>query len=91
MKLSLCYDEVTQHRWFPMGAHGFVLICKLTTAYNCDCDVILTLQSLGNVNAFILFTVSLSCFARNIDIHLNKNSYTSTQVFVCFFVKKVSS
>lgn len=76
MKLYLCYDEVTQHIWFPMGAHGFVLICKLTTAYNCDCDVTLTVRNLGNVNALILFTVSLSCFARNIDIHLNKNSYT---------------
>lgn len=24
---------------------GFVLVCKLTTAYNCDCNVVLTVQS----------------------------------------------
>lgn len=45
MKLYLCYDEVTRHIGFSMGACGFVLVSKQTAACNCDCDVILTVQS----------------------------------------------
>lgn len=84
MKLSLCYDEVTQHVGFSMGACGFVLVCDLTTAYNCDCDVILTVQSnaFGKCKCTHFIHVSLSCFARNIDIHLNKYSYFNSSVFL---------
>lgn len=87
MKLSLCYDEVPQPNGFPMGAHGFVLICKLTTAYNCDCDVILTVYEFGKCKC-THFIHHVFDALQEILIFISINNATSTQVF---FVKKVSS